>query len=128
MSEHIMEKLTIRPLNDVSEKLSKRANEHEVRSGTLSALTERCNRLEAENAKLRKERDHWHVEQVHAYGNWEDAYKYASKLEAENAKLRELAKAAWGCVNRHVSCDECRMVCYGCTLQSAMRELGIEVN
>lgn len=52
MSEHIMENLTIRPLNDVSEKLSKRANEHEIRNGTLSALTERCNRLEVENAKL----------------------------------------------------------------------------
>ena len=45
----------------------------------------------------------------------------------QNAKLRELAKTAWCCVNRHVSCDECRMVCFGCTLQSAMRELGIEV-
>ena len=43
-----------------------------------------------ENAKLRKERDHWHVEQVHAYGNWEDAYKRAAELELENAKLREL--------------------------------------
>lgn len=51
----------------------------------------------------------------------------AQKYKAENTKLRELAKAAWGCVNRHVSCDECRMVCCGCTLQSAMRELGIEV-
>lgn len=49
------------------------------------------------------------------------------RLYDENAKLQELAKAAWGCVNRHVSCDECRMVCGGCTLQSAMRELGIEV-
>ena len=49
-------------------------------------------------------------------------------LESENAKLRGLAKAAWGCVNRRVSCDECRMVCCGCTLQSAMRELGIEVD
>lgn len=54
MSEHIMENLTIRPLNDILEKLSKRANEHEIRNGTLSALTERCNRLEAENAKLRE--------------------------------------------------------------------------
>lgn len=42
-----------------------------------------------ENAKLREERDHWRVEQVHAYGNWEDTYKRASELEAENAKLRE---------------------------------------
>lgn len=49
------------------------------------------------------------------------------RIEAENANLRELAKSAWGCVNRHVSCDACRMTCGGCTLQSAMRELGIEV-
>ena len=49
------------------------------------------------------------------------------ELEAENAKLRELAKSAWGCVNRHVSCDACRMTFGGCTLQSAMHELGIEV-
>ena len=49
------------------------------------------------------------------------------RLKAENAKLRRLAKAAWGCVNRNVSCDDCRMVCCGCTLWSAMRELGIEV-
>ena len=71
MSEHIMEKLTIRPLNDVSEKLSKRANEHEVRSGTLSALTERCNRLEAENAKLRELcTDIWN-DALHFEGFWD---------------------------------------------------------
>lgn len=42
-----------------------------------------------ENAKLKEERDHWRVEQVHAYGNWEDAHERATELEAENAKLRE---------------------------------------
>lgn len=52
----------------------------------------------SENAKLREERDHWHVEQVHAYGNWEDAHKRATELEAENAKLRELVQYI---------CDEC---------------------
>lgn len=56
-----------------------------------------------------------------------DQSERIAELEDENAKLRELTKAAWGCVNRHVSCDECRMVCCGCTLQSAMHELGIEV-
>ena len=45
-------------------------------------------RLQAENARLREERDHWHVEQVHAYGNWEDAHKRAIELEAENDKLK----------------------------------------
>ena len=47
------------------------------------------NALKDESAKLREERDYWHVEQVHAYGNWEDAYKRAAELELENAKLRE---------------------------------------
>ena len=66
--------------------------------------------------------------------DWYDFVKFRklnvdnAKLREQNAKLLELAKAAWGCVNRHVSCDECRMVCCGCTLQSAMHELGIEVD
>lgn len=54
--------------------------------------------LEAENAKLREERNHWHVEQVHAYSNWEDAHKRATELGLENAKLRELVQ---------YTCDEC---------------------
>lgn len=45
-------------------------------------------KLKDENAKLRSERDHWRVEQVHAYGNWEDVHKYAAKLKAENDELR----------------------------------------
>lgn len=46
-------------------------------------------RLVGENARLREERDHWHVEQVHAYGNWEDAHKRAIELEKQNARLQE---------------------------------------
>jgi uncharacterized coiled-coil DUF342 family protein len=64
-------------------------------------------RLKAENDRLRDERDHWHVEQVHAYGNWEDAYKRATELEAENAKLRELLRIV---VNKYCesgTCDGC---------------------
>ena len=57
-----------------------------------------------------------------------NATESMGRVEERCAKLRELVKAAWGCVNRRVSCDECRMVCCGCTLQSAMRELGIEVD
>lgn len=53
-------------------------------------VSDRLIELEDENAELREERDHWHVEQVHAYGNWEDAHKRATELAAENAKLREL--------------------------------------
>ena len=48
------------------------------------------------------------------------------KLELENAKLRELLKAAYRCANAGPSCLECRMVAGGCTLLSAMRELGVE--
>ena len=48
-------------------------------------------------------------------------------LKAENEKLRELLKAAYRCTNAGPSCLECRMVAGGCTLLSAMRELGIEV-
>ena len=49
------------------------------------------------------------------------------QLEEENAKLRELVKEAWGCIHAGVSCFDCRMVAFGCTLQTAMQELGIEV-
>lgn len=50
-----------------------------------------------------------------------------SELQAENAKLRELVRAAYNCTNAGPSCLECRVVAGGCTLLSAMRELGIEV-
>lgn len=48
--------------------------------------------------------------------------------QAENAKLRELLRAAYNCTNAGPSCLECRVVVGGCTLLSAMRELGIEVD
>ena len=50
------------------------------------------------------------------------------QLKAENAKLRELARAAWKCIHAGLSCSDCRLIAGGCTLQSAMRELGIEVD
>lgn len=53
--------------------------------------------------------------------------KRITEIYAENEKLRKLAKAAWGCVKRQVSCDDCRIVACGCTLATAMRECGIEV-
>lgn len=55
----------------------------------IISATDAYAELRAENEKLWKERDHWHVEQVHAYGNWEDAHKRVIELEAENSKLRE---------------------------------------
>lgn len=52
----------------------------------------------------------------------------AARLEAENAELRELVRAAWQCIHTGVSCYDCRLVAGGCTLQTAMRELGVEVD
>lgn len=49
----------------------------------------------------------------------------ADALEAENAKLRELVRAAWKCIHSGLSCSDCRLTSGGCTLQSAMRELGV---
>ena len=49
------------------------------------------------------------------------------QLKAENTKLRELVRAAWRCIHTGASCSDCRLIAGGCTLQSAMRELGIEV-
>ena len=48
-------------------------------------------------------------------------------LESENAKLRELVRAAWRCIHTGASCSDCRLIAGGCTLQTAMRELGVEV-
>lgn len=49
-----------------------------------------------------------------------------SELLAENAKLRELVRAAWLCIHTGASCSDCRLIAGGCTLQTAMRELGVE--
>ena len=51
-----------------------------------------------------------------------------AREKAENAKLRKLLRAAWKCIHTGASCSDCRMIVGGCTLQSAMRELGIEVS
>ena len=51
-----------------------------------------------------------------------------ARIRAENAKLRELLRAAYSCTNAGPSCLECRVVAGGCTLLSAMRELGVEVD
>ena len=49
------------------------------------------------------------------------------RFEAENAKLRELARAAGKCIHTGASCSDCRLIAGGCTLLSAMRELGVVV-
>ena len=51
----------------------------------------------------------------------------ADRLKAENAKLRELVCAAWRCIHTGPSCYDCCLIAGGCTLQSAMRELGVEL-
>ena len=54
--------------------------------------------------------------------------QYDRRLDSigtENAKLRELVRAAWKCIHSGLSCSDCRLTSGGCTLQSAMRELGV---
>lgn len=49
------------------------------------------------------------------------------RLYNENDKMREVLRAAWKCIHTGISCYDCRLMAGGCTLQSAMQELGIEV-
>lgn len=49
-------------------------------------------------------------------------------VEQEREKLRELVRAARRCIHSGLTCSECRFVAGGCTLESAMRELGVEVD
>ena len=105
----------------------------EVKVAGMVAYVQDMKGLKAENAKLREERDHWHVEQVHAFGNWEDAHKRATEIEAENAKLRELAGKmgeALG-IGRGWCLEDCEraMGCLcedECPIELSMRELGLE--
>ena len=82
--------------------------------------------VKAENERLRKE-----LESVGtaAYLYGRDGLRSENeKLKAENAKLRELVRAAWKCIHTGASCYDCRLIAGGCTLQTAMRELGVEVS
>lgn len=53
------------------------------------------------------------------------AERERDQLKAENKQLRELVRLAWECTHTGVSCDDCRLTFGGCTLRSAMRELGV---
>ena len=53
------------------------------------------------------------------------AERRVTELLDENAKLRELARAAWRCIHTGASCSDCRLIAGGCTLQTAMRKLGV---
>ena len=81
--------------------------------------------LATENAKLREERNHWKVEQTHAYSNWEDAHKRVTELEDENAKLRELCGELAG--ELHALGVDFNRIGW-CFLRDELRELGIEVS
>jgi hypothetical protein len=91
--------------------------------------------IEDDNVRLRNEVDNLldfeHLTSVAvAYAGCDECGEYKQtmlRLFAENTKLRELLKAAYRCTNAGPSCLECRMVAGGCTLLSAMRELGVEV-
>jgi hypothetical protein len=85
---------------------------------TILSLRDKAQELQAENANLREENRI--IGQV--------AYELGrNSMADENAKLRELVRAAWKCIHSGLSCSDCRLIACGCTLQSAMRELGIEV-
>jgi hypothetical protein len=101
---------------------------HKPVKAERDAYKRQAERLAAENAKLREERDHWRVEQVHAYGNWEDTYKRASELEAENAKLRELVRISIAYCNTG-TCDECPIQSDdgSCPYAEMALKLGVEV-
>lgn len=93
--------------------------------GTAAYLYGRTD-LADENAKLREERDHWHVEQIHAYGNWEDACRRAVELDAENAKLRELARLLlYGTTH---DAEPAEGLVWSQKVNALVRELGIEVD
>ena len=90
--------------HDVSERMRSAAD-------TITSLR---NRLQ----ELQSEVNHWRTEQVHAYGNWEDAYKRVIELEANNGtRWHELfgtpERAARTMIDKQLTydvldqCDEC---------------------
>ena len=87
----------------------------------------RIDALAKENAKLKAENDRLREVVSDGEENARLILHESRVLQAENAKLRELLKAAYKCTNAGPSCLECRIVAGGCTLLSAMRDLGVEV-
>ena len=87
---------------------------------TNDGVAEReCDQLKDENAKLREQLDDAE------HNRTRNAREYA-RMCHENDKLRELVRAAWECIRMGVSCSDCRLTFGGCTLQTAMRELGVD--
>lgn len=90
-----------------------------------------CERLQAENARLRKKADmlQWNSDCfIKIYGSWKRLRATVPHLEAENAKLRAVIESEIHCWKG--SCNGC--VAYRptedgwCDQQSWLEELGIE--
>ena len=57
--------------------------------------------------------------------------KLCAEINRQERRIRQLealVRAAWRCIHTGLSCSDCRLIAGGCTLRTAMRELGIEVN
>ena len=109
----------------------------DAKDALLHLAEENIKELVAENDKLR-EQIHWlkkgdllHVltdqEYIDQCEREQLMQVSIDALDKENAQLRKLLKAAYRCTNAGPSCLECRIVAGGCTLLSAMRELGVDV-
>ena len=95
----------------------------------MMGAADAIDRLDAKNAKLREERDRYKAmyESVHVTAaELRRVRREWQRDREQNAKLRELVRAAWKCAHAGPSCYDCRLVAGGCTLQSAMRELGVD--
>ena len=106
-----------------------------ITNGELRIEAERlCDeneRLQAENAKLRKKADmlQWNSDCfIKIYGSWKRLRATVPHLERENAKLRELVSELWvSCPVHDSDCDECKHKGgrTGCELYDRMLELGV---
>ena len=81
-----------------------------------------------ENAKLLERVHALELENIRLTSDNCDLRGEIEPTFSENAKLRELVRAAYNCTNAGPSCLACRIVAGGCTLLSAMRELGLEMD
>jgi hypothetical protein len=80
-------------------------------------------------AELEAERNRWHVEQVHAMGNWRDAFSRVTELEAAIAKRDELIRdmLRTRCLS-YMSCVDCEHERdEGCEFMTRATEMGVEL-
>lgn len=95
---------------------------YKAQSFEIAKMAEHINKLEAENAKLRAERDEWHRVVV----SKQDIIDHMRDAKAENDKLRELVREMHATISDRNSWWDCT---YKDTRRFAdhMREFGIEV-